>query len=125
MESLSLLCSIVISVLKQDLVTYFSFCFLSVLPCGHQERRASLFDWFPFFLSFFFFFFVVDYPWIQSLVESYQRFKKWYLIPPCLELSIIRYGSRVKWRNPGKGVAPSLTTRCCSNRKGDLQITLD
>ena len=26
---------------------------------------------------------------------------KWYLIPPCLTLSIIRYGSRVKWSNPG------------------------
>ena len=34
-------------------------------------------------------------------------FKKWYLMPPCLTLSIIRYGSRVKWSNPGKGVAPS------------------
>ena len=30
--------------------------------------------------------------------------KKWYLIPPCLALNIIRYGSRLKWSNPGKGV---------------------
>ena len=30
-----------------------------------------------------------------SQVELYQRFKKWYLIPPCLTLSIIRYGLRV------------------------------
>ena len=37
----------------------------------------------------------------QSQVESYQRLKKWYLIPPCLTLSIIRYVSRVKWGNPG------------------------
>ena len=44
--------------------------------------------------------------WVQSQVESYQRLKKWYLMPPCLTLSIIRYGSRVKWSNPGKGVAP-------------------
>ena len=29
-----------------------------------------------------------------------------YLMPPCLTLSIIRYGSTVKWSNPGKGVAP-------------------
>ena len=29
-------------------------------------------------------------------VESYQRLKKWYLMPPWLTLSIIRYGSRVK-----------------------------
>ena len=47
--------------------------------------------------------------WVQSQVESYQRLKKWYLMPPCLTLSIIRYGSRVKWSNPGKGVAPSPT----------------
>ena len=46
---------------------------------------------------------------VRSQVESYQRLKKWYLMPPCLILSIIRYGSRVKWRNPGKGVAPSDT----------------
>ena len=46
--------------------------------------------------------------WVQSQVESYQRLKKWYL-PPCLTLSIVRYGSRVKWSNPGKGVAPSPT----------------
>ena len=44
---------------------------------------------------------------IQSQVESYQRLKKWYFIPPCLTLSNIRYISRVKWSNPGKGVAPS------------------
>ena len=50
--------------------------------------------------------------WVQSPVESYQRLKKWYLMPPCLTLSIIRYGSRVKWSNPGKGVAPSPTPRC-------------
>ena len=28
--------------------------------------------------------------WVQSQVESYQRFKKWYLMPPRLTLSIIR-----------------------------------
>ena len=50
--------------------------------------------------------------WVQSQVESYQRLKKWYLMPPCLTLSIIRYGSRVKWSNPGKGVAPSPTPWC-------------
>ena len=33
-------------------------------------------------------------------------------MPPCLTLSIIRYGSRVKWSNPGKGVAPSPTPWC-------------
>ena len=33
-------------------------------------------------------------------------------MPPCLTLSIIRYGSRVKWSNPGKGVATSPTLQC-------------
>ena len=32
---------------------------------------------------------------VQSLVESYQILKKWYLMPPCLTLSITRYGTRV------------------------------
>ena len=43
--------------------------------------------------------------WVQSLVESYQRLLKWYLIPLCLTLSNIRYVPRAKWSNPGKGVA--------------------
>ena len=35
------------------------------------------------------------------------KIQKWYLMPPCLTLIIIRYGSRVKWSNPGKGEALS------------------
>ena len=62
---------------------------------------------------------------VQSQVESYQRFKKWYLMLPCLTLSIIRYISRVKWSNPGKGVASSPTPWCSSYRKGSLWVTLD
>ena len=58
--------------------------------------------------------------WVQSQVESYQRLKKWYLMPPCLTLSIIRYGSRVKWSNPGKGVAPSPTPWCSKLSKREL-----
>ena len=49
---------------------------------------------------------------VQSQVESYQKLKKWYLIPPCLTLSIIRYSSSVKcgvwkflWRSVAKGKA--------------------
>ena len=45
--------------------------------------------------------------WVQSKVAAYQRFLKWYLIIPCLTFSNIRYISGVKWKNPGKGVAPS------------------
>ena len=57
--------------------------------------------------------------------SSHTKTLKWYLIPPCLTLSIIRYGSRVKWSNPGNGVAPSPTPWCSSYRKGSLRVTLD
>ena len=56
--------------------------------------------------------------WVQSQVESYQRLKKWYLMLPCLTLSIIKYRSRVKWSNPGKGVAPFPIPWSSSYRKG-------
>ena len=62
---------------------------------------------------------------VQSQVESYQSLKKWFLIPPCLTLSIIRCVSRVKWSNPGNAVAPSPTSRCCSYWKGSFQVVLD
>ena len=39
---------------------------------------------------------------------------KWYLIPPCLTISNIRYVSRVKLSHSGKGVVPSPTPRCSS-----------
>ena len=62
---------------------------------------------------------------VQSQVESYQRLKKWYLIPPCLTLSIIRYVLRVKWSNPGEGVAPYPTLWCRSYWKGSHRVSLD
>ena len=37
----------------------------------------------------------------------------------------VRIESRVKWSNPGKGVAPSSTPWCSSYRKGRLRVTLD
>ena len=61
--------------------------------------------------------------WVQSKVESYQRLKKWYLMPPYLTLSIIRFGSRVNLGNPGKGGTPFPTSWCSSYRKGSLRIT--
>ena len=54
---------------------------------------------------------------VHSHVESYQRLKKWYLIPLCLTLSIIRFESRVKWSQPGKGEAP-LRLSVVVNEKG-------
>ena len=59
---------------------------------------------------------------IQSQVASYQRLLKWYLIPPCLTLSNIRYVSRVKWSNSGKGVVSSSTPQCSSYWKGSLHV---
>ena len=44
--------------------------------------------------------------------------KKWYVIPPCLILSLMRYVSWVKWSNPGKGVAPFPTSRVLAIEKG-------
>ena len=54
-----------------------------------------------------------------------SKAQKWYLKPPCLTLSIIMKGSRVKWINPRKGVGPSPTPWCSSYRKGSLRVTLD
>ena len=45
---------------------------------------------------------------------DHQRFKKWYLILPCLTFSIIEYGSRVKRSNRENGEAPFPTPRFCS-----------
>ena len=56
---------------------------------------------------------------------SYQKLKKWSLILPCLTFGIIKYISRVKWRNLREGVAPSSTLRCSSYRKGSLWVALD
>ena len=61
---------------------------------------------------------------VQSQVELYLRLKKWYLILPCLKLSIIKYVSRVKWNNLGKGVALSLTPWCSSYWKGSFWVAL-
>ena len=44
---------------------------------------------------------------------------------PCLTLSNIRYVSRVKRSNPGKGVTPSSTPRYSSYWKGSLLVVLD
>ena len=50
--------------------------------------------------------------------------KKRYLIPPCLTFSIIRYGSRIKWSNQRKRVAPSPTPWRSSCWKGSRRVAL-
>ena len=48
------------------------------------------------------------------------KIQKWYLMLPCLTLSIIRYRSMIKWSNPRNGVTPSPTPW-----KRNLQVALD
>ena len=101
------------SVLLQGPGTYLIFFrFPSVLLCGKPGQQSP-----PFASSLFLLIITRSYhaiglmsrvfgigpgDGVQSQVESYQRPQKWYLMPPCLTLSIIRYGSRVKWTYPGK-----------------------
>ena len=47
------------------------------------------------------------------------------LMPSCLTLSIIRYGSRIKWSNPGNGVARFPTPWCSSYWKWSYRVTLN
>ena len=57
-------------------------------------------------------------------VESYQRLKKWYLLPRCLKLSIVRYRSRVKWTSQGNGVASSAHHGVAAIEKGAFGLHL-
>ena len=56
---------------------------------------------------------------------SISKTQKWYLMRPCLTLSIIRYVLKLKWSNPGEGIASSSTPRCSSYWKRSLWVTLD
>ena len=51
--------------------------------------------------------------WVQSQVESYQRLKKWYLMPLCLTLSIVRYGSKGKVEQSGERSSALPYTSVC------------
>ena len=62
---------------------------------------------------------------VQSQIESFQRLKKWYLMPSCLTLRIIRYRSRVKSSHPWNRVAPSATIWCSIYRKGRRRVIPD
>ena len=47
--------------------------------------------------------------WASISCRVISKTQKWYLMPPHLTLNTIRYVSRVKWSNPGKGVVLSFT----------------
>ena len=53
-------------------------------------------------------------PGFNPRTSHIKDLKKWYLMPPRLTLSIIRYGSWIRWSNPGKGVAPFPIPWCSS-----------
>ena len=63
--------------------------------------------------------------WGSISGQVIPKTQKWYGIPPCLTLDILRYVSRVKWSNPGKGAAHSPTPWCSSYWKGSLRVTLN
>ena len=60
-----------------------------------------------------------DWGWVIPKTQ------KWYLMPPCFTLSIIRYGSWVKWSKWGNVVVPFPTPQCSSYWKRSLWVTLD
>ena len=66
---------------------------------------------------------ILNITMIGSLVKDVKN-GTWYLLA-CLTLSNIKYVSREKWSNPGKGVAPSHTLQYSSNWKGSLLVALD
>ena len=117
----------------------FSFTLYTSLSHFHRIHLSAMFIlslWSFSFIVFIFFLLFFYYPWLECLpmtretgfesqVESYQRLKKWYLMPPCLAFSTIRWGSRVNWSNPGNGVAPSPTHWCCNYWKGSLRVALN
>ena len=53
------------------------------------------------------------------------KIRKMVLDPSQLNTQHYKVRIKVKWSNPGKGVAPSPTPWCNSYRKGSLRVTLD
>ena len=53
------------------------------------------------------------------------RLKKFYLVPPYLTLSNVKYVSTVKWSNPRNGRTPSPTPWCSSYWKWSLLVAPD
>ena len=119
-----------ISVKLQNFIDYGKWFFwnfnITYLPIFLRLKLRIIFLT-PLYLSIYLYIYIYIYispivreTCVQSQVTSCQRFKIWYLIPPCLTLSDIRYVSRVKRSNPGKRLAPSPTPLCRNYWKGSL-----
>ena len=67
---------------------------------------------------------IVQETWVQFQVKSYQKLKKGYLIPPCLTLTIIRYGSRVSRAIQGKEQCPPLHFSVVTDKREPLSANL-
>ena len=59
---------------------------------------------------------------VQSYVESYQGLKIWYLMPPCLIPSNIRYGSRVSVAIQGEELHLPLHLGVVAIEKGAFRL---
>ena len=57
---------------------------------------------------------------VQYQIGSYQRLKKWYLLPPCLTLSIIGYRLRVSGTIERQELHPLLHVGIVAIEKGDF-----
>ena len=62
--------------------------------------------------------------WVQSQVESYQKLKKLYLMPPYLTLSIIRFRSRASGAIQGKELCLLLHLDIVAIEKGAFRLPL-
>ena len=67
---------------------------------------------------------MVQETWVQSQVASYQSPLKMVLDISLLNTQQYKV-SRLKWSNPGKGVALSPMPRCSNYWKGNLLVALD
>ena len=61
---------------------------------------------------------------VHSLVESYQKLKKWYLLLHCLTLSIIRYESKLSGAIQGKEWHPPLHLSVVALGKEAFMLTI-
>ena len=94
-----------------NLLTILRFSSILALPANNQ----MIILWFLIFLSnigFLTYWFeclpMVQWTRVQFQVKSCQRLRKWYLVPPCFTLSVIKYWSRVSEAIQGEKYFPPL-----------------